>query len=360
MATAYPLPLEVWVMFGRNRIIGSILLTIIVIGFLFLAPSFLSRGISEEETTQQKDYSGIIHIWHVVGFKPYSGSLGNTLSSVGKEIEKTHRGVFFEVKAMDEDEYEMRLARGEHADILSFPLSLASSASLLTLSSSEELMLPDAWRGIGTAQDGTLHALPYTASSHILLVNTGLLQEMSETLPEGAVSTEMLQQLCDRIASALKEKNRKGIGAVAGTQIALQACGIAGETVEYDVFRKGKAVFAAADLRAVAEMRSLEKNGKGFVFAAYPLIAEQQELIQLVSLDARMDDAKMPFAMEYISLLFTEKVQKTLLDQGLISPYTALHSDDEPRDPLLMEVQKAFDPASIPNMYGADRKRRAE
>ncbi len=342
-------------MFVPKKSMTRALMVFVVIGFLLFAPSSLHEMLEEKTENREKGYRGIIYVWHVVGFKPYTGSLGSTLASVAKSVEKKHSGVFFEVKAMDVNEYELRKKSGERADIVSFPLSIAKTVDPLSLDPACELMLPVSWHGIGKAEDGTIKALPYTASACLLFVNSALLQDLGASLPEGSIDIAALNELCDQTSGLITMKNRKGISTIAGTPEAVQMCSTPVETVDYDVFRKGKAVFAVADLRAASEMRSLEKNGKAFSFAAFPLQYDKQALVQLVSLDAEIDAEKIPFALEYVSMMFGEKAQTDMIKQGLLSPFSALYETVEYAESFPTDARKVFNPAYIPNMYGADR-----
>jgi len=340
----------------RKRIIGALLLSVMVVVFLYVAAPYLDASLDDEaENEEYRGFSGIIHVWHVVGFKPYSGSLGSALSDIAKTVEKQHYGIFYEVDAIDIEEYEMRRLRGETPDILSFPLGLSDSRELLALDPACEMMLPEAWRGIGTGEDGAVKSLAYAASSRMVLINTALMQEYGGIMPEKFADMQWLSDTYANITASIEAKRRKGIYAVAGDASLPESLGVEGKTAEYDAFRKGKASVGIADLRAVAEMDSLEKAGKGFPFEAFPLASDSENLVQFIAISASADSEKQLFAKEYVSALFGEKAQKSFLKLGLISPYYMLREGEAENDPVLISAYDAFDAAKIPNTFGVTR-----
>ena len=111
---------------NRKQIIVSLIVTSIMALFMVYSPKYLMSSRSlltlqrDEENTEQ--YQGIIEVWHIVGFKPYRGSLGSWVSNTAKQLEKRHSGVYLEVDSITMEEYEARIARGEQPDVFSFPL----------------------------------------------------------------------------------------------------------------------------------------------------------------------------------------------------------------------------------------------
>ena len=99
----------------------------------YLDEALEMQTYDEKFSAEEEAYTGILTVWHVVGFKPYSGSMGTTLASIAKDVERAHYGVFFDVIAMDEAEYMQRTERGEVPDIISFPIGLCYPEQLSPL-----------------------------------------------------------------------------------------------------------------------------------------------------------------------------------------------------------------------------------
>ena len=51
---------------------------------------------------EEEEFSGVINVWHVVGFKPYMGSVGAWLKKIADRAERRHFGVYFEVESISE------------------------------------------------------------------------------------------------------------------------------------------------------------------------------------------------------------------------------------------------------------------
>lgn len=60
----------------------------------YLNDALKERTYDEKFSPTEEPYTGIISVWHIVGFKPYSGSMSTALAAIAKGIERRHHGVF--------------------------------------------------------------------------------------------------------------------------------------------------------------------------------------------------------------------------------------------------------------------------
>ena len=81
-------------------------------------------------------------MWHVVGARPYVGSIGAWLEKQASEYKKRFIGVYFSVKAYSVEEAAQEMERGILPDILSFP-SGAYPEELFRSNGTEASPLPD-------------------------------------------------------------------------------------------------------------------------------------------------------------------------------------------------------------------------
>ena len=72
--------------------ISKLVVSLMIVAYLFFMPEYLDEALEmqtydEKFSTEEEAYTGILTVWHVVGFKPYSGSMGTTLASIAKDVE---------------------------------------------------------------------------------------------------------------------------------------------------------------------------------------------------------------------------------------------------------------------------------
>ena len=188
--------------------VPRLIATVLIAAYLLFMPAYLNdalkeRTYDEKFSPTEEPYTGIISVWHIVGFKPYSGSMSTALAAIAKGIERRHHGVFFDVIAMDETEYTERLARGESPDLLSFPLGVCYPDQLSAFDELPVECISKDMAAVGE-WDGKSYALPYAMSAHALIVNTGLFQERGAMVPEGTRNAAWILQAAETFAAAQK------------------------------------------------------------------------------------------------------------------------------------------------------------
>ena len=283
--------------------VPRLIATVLIAAYLLFMPAYLNdalkeRTYDEKFSPTEEPYTGIISVWHIVGFKPYSGSMSTALAAIAKGIERRHHGVFFDVIAMDETEYTERLARGESPDLLSFPLGVCYPDQLSAFDELPVECISKDMAAVGE-WDGKIYALPYAMSAHALIVNTGLFQERGAMVPEGTRNAAWILQAAETFAAAQKSGKQKQLPALSGNAVLAAALGLTGEVAEYDAFRSGKAAIAIADLRSAGDLEALQSAGKGFAFEA-SVLSGSTSLVQMIGLSHGIDQEKRAYAIELI------------------------------------------------------------
>lgn len=323
--------------------------TILVAAYLFWMPGYLA-GEREELTLQNQrenpeTFSGVISLWHIVGFKPYQGSMGAWLSDRAAAFEKKHFGVFINVTAMTPEECEERLQRGERADAYSFPMGWGYAERFAPLPEVKGELLP-ALAPTGR-QGGAAYAVPYAMSGYFLLVNSRLEQEKGVSLPEEAWR-EGLQSAVDALTYTYgkKEKQRYGLS---GDPLQAALLGLKCKLAPYDSFKSEDAAMALSDIRAVGDLERLQGAGKGFTFRAWP-VGNYTDLVQYLAIARDTEEAKLPYIQAYFELILRADHQATLLELGLL-PVTVPKEEKQAGQAAVAALQGALAEPRVPNAF---------
>lgn len=318
---------------NKRQTITSLIMTILIAVFMVFSPKYIMSSRSlltlqrNEENTEE--YQGIIHVWHMVGFKPYRGSLGSWVSNAAKQLEKRHSGVYLEVDSITMEEYEARIARGEQPDVFSYPLGCVYAEQLCELTTE----IP-ALRGnlTGTGRyDGRMYGVPYAASGYLLVHNQRLMQE------KGAD------------AESISDILKSGEAESAGDPV--QACiwGVTGEMRTVEDFLEEKAVSAFMDARAAGDLFQKVQNGKGFPFETVSC-SNYSDLVQLIGVNINIEADKLPYIYEFIDLCLKEENQRELMSIGLM-PAIAEIKREKAEDEAVEQLFNELEDIAAPNSF---------
>ncbi len=277
----------------------SILLIPVIILFIIYLPRYADTELHRNRFTEwlsreEEAYSGSISIWHVVGFKPYIGSMGTFLKSRAKAVEKKHFGVYIDIEAITLEEAEKRMLDGEFPDAISFPAGFLGSESLRVFTSDEASdfdFLPDLSCGI---QDSRLYALPYAASCEFIIYDPGKLD----------------------IAD-------------------INTASVSGSMEEY---KKNKVDCFIGDARTAGDLSRAAVAGKGRYFAAASVETETK-LVQYLGIGKKCASVKIPYIIELFKSVFTEKAMTELCELGLF-PFFAPEKYDYEQEYLLSAYER--------------------
>lgn len=305
---------------SKIRVIISILMCVAMALFLYFSPQYIITGtdrdrVGEWLTPSKEGFTGTISVWHIVGFKPYIGGVSNWLSARAKTVEKRHFGVFIEVEAMTLAECEERMKNGECADMYSFPSGWCGSSILRPIGAVVADDIDGRFFSTGVSS-GEQYAVPYMYSGYMLALNTAVANERSVKLPNGETFTN--EWVCDaaKKMSFERGKKRERVYGAAGNRTVAALLGIVGDVGKHEHFRANEAAMTVTDIRGIGDLERAAANGNDISIRYYP-IGEYTDLVQYIGVAAGTDEAKLPYALEFIEQLFTEKAQEKLVQIGL-------------------------------------------
>lgn len=228
--------------------------------FVVLSPKWYANKLGNDPYEQWMQYEpepsvGVIQIWHIVGFKPYSGSLGAWLSAQAKNYSKRFIGIHYEVSSMTREEAESLLIKGKRPDMISFQKGYEPTIELIDVSG----------RGERSAD--------YCASGRLLVYD-----------------------------SSLNSEEIDAILAEAGTQ---------------EEFKSGKARSCVTDIRGTGDLERAQLMGKAPYFETAPLEAGS-DLVQSMGIAGPAEEKKLPYMLGFIEYLLSEKAQRDLTSIGLL------------------------------------------
>lgn len=288
-----------------QRITASWLLILLMGLFVYFVPAYAMPRIGVDHYEKWVEQHGeppigMIEIWHVAGFKPYSGSLGSWLERTADKYFSDYIGVYYKVRSLTPDEANELYSRGLCPDVISFPHGYLPLTSLTPLSFS-----PDH----AAFQSGVCrqrqYALPYCASGTLLLYTQ-----------EAASSDDK-----DRLISA------------AGTA---------------EQFKAQKTSSCITDIRGTGDLERAQLLGKCPFFEAAPIKAGES-LVQYVGLGSQISPGKIPYCEGLIEFIVSQECEESLPSIGLL-PVLPVSDPDFERD-YLMELYSLFDSDLIPPCF---------
>lgn len=266
--------------------------------FVWFSPSLIKDGLMNDVYREWLEYKeepavGMIKIWHVVGFKPYVGSLGNWLQKRTDEFKKRFIGVYFEVSSYSVEDAKEQLARGNLPDLISFGNDVFDMDTFL------ELTEDNAEGEFG------VYAVPYCASGYFTIWDPSKTTGMS----------------MDRIVQSAADDAS---------------------------FKKGKAASCICDIRGLGDIARAQLVGKCSYFEAEPY-PEGGFLIQYLGIRNGADPAKIPYLKELIAYLSSEKAQSTLCGIGLLPVCAEAKRVYEQE--LIKKLDELFDRSILPPAF---------
>lgn len=269
---------------NKALLIIQALILVVAVAYLVFMPQKISMHFEDNmynEWLKRKmpDETHVLTLWHIVEFKPFSGSLSSYFSDYSKKFEKMNKGVFIESLTMTTDEYEERIGRGESADIYSFPLSLIDSVPIKSAVYREKTYLFDTSKY--GSENGERRAVPYALSGSFLVGNSEKLQKDN---------IEFSRQNIDFLMENISENEE---------------------------FLTGKAQLTVVDAGTLGTYVRKYESGKGFMVDAIPII-EEERLLQFLGISDTLDGKRRELATAFIDELFDKEQTEKLCKIGLI------------------------------------------
>lgn len=337
----------------KIQIFFCVVITVGIVLFLTVSPSYIAANSSRDPYREwmlpdEEEFSGIIHVWHIVDFKAHTGSVSAWLESRANALERKHFEVFLEISAMTVDEYRLRLEHGDSADIYSFPLGLTYQDDFLPLDKYSEV-----WSESGINEsllktgmyDGTKYALPFMYSGYALIVNSAASAEHGFDYEECFEEQDGLKSAVEHMTY---ENRGQSVSGISGNALVYAMQGVQGECLSYQDFTAGKASMAIGDFRAVSDSIRNYENGRGSMTDAYP-ITDYTDLVQYIALDKDIPEKKIPYALEFISLILNKDAQSSLCDLNAYPTIDGL--EDLDLDGIAEEAYAVLCEPRVPNCF---------
>ncbi len=316
--------------------------------FLVLSPAPLARGVGLDRyraffEKPATEWYGRITIWHIVEFKPYQGSGTKFLRDRAEAFCTSRPGVHFEVIGMTAEKALERLARGETPDGYSFPSGFLYPERLQPMTADGA---PKLRAGVpAAAWEGTLYALPYLQSCHVLLVNTQLLYEAGLEMPKSFDASLL------RAALALRAKTPQ----LAMPETLAAERGLSGALAEYADFTAGKAMLAVSDLRAYGALQRAEEQN--LLVEALP-VPGFFPLVQYLGAARDTDEKRAALIAAFAQTLLTQDEQRRLPALGAL-PVAAETGELAYSEPALAACLAALPETRAPEPFLYERHRAA-
>ena len=288
----------------QKRAAGWLLILLMGL-FVYYVPSramqYIGHDRYEEWVEQHGEPAvGMIEIWHIVGFKPYSGSLGAWLGKEAESFFSDYIGVYCNVRSVTQEQAQELYSRGLQPDVISFAHGTVPVTNLAPLSFTAD----DAAFQSGLCY-GKQYALPYCASGWLLIY------------AQEAASSGDIADLAASSGSA-------------------------------EEFKAQKAPSCITDIRGAGDLDRAQLMGKCPYFEAEPFEASEP-LVQYIALGAGVSPEKRPYCEGLICFVTGSDSQQRIASLGLL-PIISETSCDFERD-YIKELYERFDPAAIPPCF---------
>ena len=356
----------------KRGVVVRLAVVMLTAAYLIYMPGYVMEQVQDSSTyrerllkTENERYTGVITVWHIVGFKPYIGSLSTWLGDVAKRVEKAHFGVFTEITGMTNEEYEQRVLRGERADVYSFPMGWGYAEQFLEMSVvggasfAESVPFKGSLAACGTyGENGlgkpNLYAPPYAMSGYMLMVSTRYAQELGLEIPDGRATAETLGIIEQGLRAWENTKKPASAFSVHGNAAVAVRLGVRQAMRDKEDFTAERTVALFCDVRAAGGMDRAYLSGKGVPTNAYAA-SGWTDLVQLMGVSRNIARDKLPYVAEFMQRLLQPEWQQTLSHIGLFpvcrfEGTQPIYGRDE-----LQSLYELLDTPQTPNAFAYSR-----
>ena len=277
------------------KIFRFILSGIIIFSLVFTI--FVGKDKIKEQgkITNSAEYRGIITLWQIDGFEGGSGSRKQFLLKTAREFEKKNEGVLVMVINHTFLSAKESMEKGILPDLISF-------SNGVELKEMESLTVKKTVLG-GKVGD-KVYATAWCRGGYVLLKNPNAKNKESNTIIVS--QKEYTQPLVALMLEGIEFENIKSFSPLDA----------------YVNFTAGKEEYFLGTQRDVVRL-----TNRGFEFICTPL-TEYNDLYQYVALTSK-DKVKKALAKNFIDYLLSDKVQKSLNQISMFSPYLEVEFDNE-------------------------------
>ena len=266
------------------RIIIVLLLTVSVSITILFGKAKIGEEIS---LVEQKEYKGIITVWHIDGFEGGSGSRKQFLLKMSREFEKQNSGVLVMVINHTFSSLKEGIDKGNYPDIISY-------SNGAEVNGMQELNLSRAV--VGGKIGGKVYATAWCRGGYVLIKNSNALDKRQNTIIVS--QAEFTQPLLAMALEGLEFDNievHKPMDA-------------------YVKFTSNKYTYFLGTQRDVVRL-----SNRGMEVECVPLTAFN-DLYQYMALTCT-DSMKSVYARRFIEFIISDSVQAKLNEICMLSPY---------------------------------------
>lgn len=274
-----------------------------IIAYLIFSPALIATGLARNPyrdwlTPEKPAWEGRIELWHIAGFKLYSGSATHYLEARAEAYEKAHAGVHIDVVGLTSAQYQTRAARGAVPDAYSFPSGLLYAEQLRQA----DYVLPDFKGNLAAASaNGQTLAVPWLISGYFLAGNALLMAKYGLSLTEPADEAVLQNAL---------SAGQLSIPAVLGAR-----AGLVGTPEKEADFSAGRCALAVLDARALGD---IQRSGSGNLAVSAVPLAPYTDLVQYIGAARQVDDDKAAVIADFAAFLVSDAEQERLSTLGAL------------------------------------------
>ncbi len=296
-------------------------LCVLVILLLVVSPWLILSYY--EKLPEAPYFQGILHMWHITGWRTGGSSSYAFLENRIKQYEAQNPHVFIELESYTPEKADKALQNGQRPDIISYPYGIDPALDFAPLPHHNFLMLND--------QD---KAYPYMFGGYCLLVNNDLLSENGIDIYQGwGIRPDALLEAAELGVAFDAEEGYSSLPV-----LALHAYPPApkpnmttfGEPEMPDValglsasysdglgsFCKGESAVLIASHRQLFEASERYTQGEAPGFTAYA-IGGYTDMAQMVSISLQEDELRQSACENFVEWLVSPACQKKLEALGV-------------------------------------------
>lgn len=286
----------------------KIALSVFVCVYILIAPITVFPLLKQNQSLVNKqikiDYMGIIELWNIDTFEGGSKSRTNFLEKQAISFEKKYIGTFIMVYTMSEEQAKLNLANGLRPDIVSFGIGIGDELiqSLIPLKSEYNVRsdLID-----GGKCNGIQYAIPYLLGGYVLVNDNEyqLKDDINTSLGFGGASNNnaSLSIAVNNVKANKIFKDSENIDSFNA----------------YDKYLDKKFDTLLGTQRDL--YRILNRIDKGNMSSrSFEYVSGFSDLVQYLGI-CTTDVIKQDIALEFITMLLSDKVQSSISDYNMFS-----------------------------------------
>ncbi len=291
------------------------LLTFCMLFTIFFGKYKISQ---KKALAEENNYKGIVSLWHIDGFEGGTGSRKQFLMNVSRQFEKTHKGVLIMVVSHTKTSALEAVKQGNLPDMISFSNGV-NVDNLVEIKGD----LSARFKGGNIGQKS--YAVCWCRGNYTLIANPKIAKE------------ELGSKV---ITSAIVSQGENTLPLIALLKDGYQVNDyvIKEPFNAYVEFTLGKIPYLIGTQRDVIRL-----TNRGMEFKSYPL-KNYNDLLQYVAITSTSKE-KQEISLDFINLLTSKTIQKSLYKIGMMSIYEQVDSDV--RELNEMQEIKGFSTISI-------------